>query len=136
MLLPQSDAFKTLHARLHSVPTMALLKLEGGLGPSQDLGLPSQTSIPPGKHGRASRQQSRISESASKDAARSQLVDFEQLLEKFKDRQVRFWLELSVSASCMTLHNPCTAQYNIAIHHALSVSCLQRLICFFGVRCT
>ena len=25
MLLPQSDAFKTLHARLHSVPPMALL---------------------------------------------------------------------------------------------------------------
>lgn len=28
MLLPQSDAFKMLHARLHSVPTLALLQLE------------------------------------------------------------------------------------------------------------
>ena len=92
MLLPQSDAFKTLHARLHSVPTMALLKLEGGLGTSQDLGLPSQPSMSPGKHGRASRQQSRVSDSASKDAARThaQLVNFEQLLDKFKDRQVQF----------------------------------------------
>lgn len=28
MLLPQSHAFKTLHARLHAVPTQALLQLE------------------------------------------------------------------------------------------------------------
>lgn len=28
MLLPQSTAFKTLHARLHSVPSLALLQLE------------------------------------------------------------------------------------------------------------
>lgn len=28
MLLPQSHAFKTLHARLHSVPTQALLQLD------------------------------------------------------------------------------------------------------------
>ena len=28
MLLPQSHAFKTLHARLHSVPTQALLHME------------------------------------------------------------------------------------------------------------
>ena len=28
MLLPQSDAFKTLHARLHSVPTVALLQID------------------------------------------------------------------------------------------------------------
>lgn len=92
MLLPQSDAFKTLHARLHSVPTMALLKLEGSLGPLQDLGFSPQPSPSPGKHGRASRQQSRLSDSASKDALRShaQLVDFEQLLDKFKNRQVCF----------------------------------------------
>ena len=29
MLLPQSEAFKTLHARLHSVPTVTLLKMDG-----------------------------------------------------------------------------------------------------------
>ena len=29
MLLPQSGAFKTLHARLHSVPTVTLLKMDG-----------------------------------------------------------------------------------------------------------
>lgn len=28
MLLPQSEAFKTLHARLHSVPTVTLLKMD------------------------------------------------------------------------------------------------------------
>ncbi len=92
MLLPQSDAFKTLHARLHSVPTMALLKLEGGLGPLQDMGLPSQGSLSPNRRSKASRQASQLSDAASKDSARShaQLVDFEQLLQKFKERQVRF----------------------------------------------
>ncbi|KAL0036125.1 hypothetical protein WJX79_004382 [Trebouxia sp. C0005] len=89
MLLPQSDAFKTLHARLHSVPTMALLKLEGGLGPLQDIDLPSQGSLSPNKRSKASRQASQLSDAASKDSARShaQLVDFEQLLQKFKERQ-------------------------------------------------
>lgn len=91
MLLPQSDAFKTLHARLHSVPTMALLKLEGGLGASQDLGMPpSQPCMSPGKHGRASREHSRVSESTSKQS-HAQLVNFEQLLDKFKDRQVQLF---------------------------------------------
>ncbi|DBA99543.1 TPA: hypothetical protein ACH3X3_012124 [Trebouxia sp. C0006] len=89
MLLPQSDAFKTLHARLHSVPTMALLKLEGGPGPLQDIDLPSQGSLSPNKRSKASRQASQLSDAASKDSARShaQLVDFEQLLQKFKERQ-------------------------------------------------
>lgn len=98
MLLPQSDAFKTLHARLHSVPTMALLKLEEGRGTLQDLGLPSQSSVSLGKHGRASRQQSRVSEGACKDAARShaQLVNFGQLLDKFKDRQVQLCQQLFI----------------------------------------
>lgn len=45
MLLPQSSAFKTLHARLHSVPTLALMQLDGqtqgGRGNRQ------QTSQPP-----------------------------------------------------------------------------------------
>ncbi len=91
MLLPQSDAFKTLHARLHSVPTMALLKLEGDLGPLQDMDLPSQGSLSPNKRSKASRQASQLSDAASKDSAKShaQLVDFEQLLQKFKERQVR-----------------------------------------------
>ena len=90
MLLPQSDAFKTLHARLHSVPTMALLKLEAGWGASQDSGLSTQPSVSPGKRGRASRQHSQISDTTSKDPPRSptQLVNFEQLLNKFKERQV------------------------------------------------
>ena len=90
MLLPQSDAFKTLHARLHSVPTMALLKLEGGLGPLQDLGPPSQPSLSPKNHNRTSRQPSQLSNTGSRDSARShaQLVDFVQLLQKFKERQV------------------------------------------------
>ena len=42
MLLPQSTAFKTLHARLHSVPTLALLQLEQQT--------PSSTGTPPFVH--------------------------------------------------------------------------------------
>ena len=97
MLLPQSDAFKTLHARLHSVPTMALLKLEGGLSPLQDLGgPPSQASLSPSKLGRFSRQPSRLSETGSRDGGKSpaQLVNFEQLLQKFKERQVRSFVNV------------------------------------------
>ena len=37
MLLPQSEAFKTLHARLHSVPTVTLLKMDSQ-PPPQDGG--------------------------------------------------------------------------------------------------
>ena len=107
MLLPQSDAFKTLHARLHSVPTMALLKLEGGLGPLQDLDLPSQGSLSPNKRSKASRQASQLSDAASKGSARShaQLVDFEQLLQKFKERQVRLQ---SQSNECLAAFPGCT----------------------------
>ncbi|KAK9805928.1 hypothetical protein WJX73_005859 [Symbiochloris irregularis] len=45
MLLPQSHAFKTLHARLHSVPTQALLQLDT-LSPKD--GGPSLQDSPPG----------------------------------------------------------------------------------------
>ena len=38
MLLPQSNAFKTLHARLHAIPTMALLKLDGSLAAAEASG--------------------------------------------------------------------------------------------------
>ncbi len=34
MLLPQSTAFKTLHARLHSVPALALLQLDQHSNPA------------------------------------------------------------------------------------------------------
>jgi hypothetical protein len=104
MLLPQSDAFKTLHARLHSVPTMALLKLEGGLGPLQDMDLPSQGSLSPNKRSKALRQASQLSDAASKDSARShaQLVDFEQLLQKFKERQVRLLSHLNGCLAAFT----------------------------------
>ncbi len=103
MLLPQSDAFKTLHARLHSVPTMALLKLEGGLGPLQDLDLPSQGSLSPNKRNRTSRQASQASDIGSKDSARShaQLVDFEKLLQKFKERQVSHLVHRIMPPSCV-----------------------------------
>lgn len=37
MLLPQSQAFKTLHARLHAVPTQALLQLEALSSPHPSL---------------------------------------------------------------------------------------------------
>lgn len=107
MLLPQSDAFKTLHARLHSVPTMALLKLEGGPGPLQDIDLPSQGSLSPNKRSKASRQAGQLSDAASKDSARShaQLVDFEQLLQKFKERQVTL---LSHSNERLAAFTSCT----------------------------
>ena len=91
MLLPQSDAFKSLHARLHSVPTMALLKLEGGLLPLQESEPQSQDWPSPSKHGRASRQQSmrgRSSLDAGKPA--QQLIDFDQLLQSFRQQQVQF----------------------------------------------
>lgn len=89
MLLPQSDAFKMLHARLSSVPTMALLKLEGGLSPLQESDFPSQASLSPIKRGKASRQQSVVGRS-SQDAGQTspRLIDFDQLLQSFRQRQV------------------------------------------------
>ena len=90
MLLPQSDAFKMLHARLSSVPTMALLKLEGGLGSLQEPDLPPQLSLSPSKRGKASRQQSLVGRN-SQDAGQSstRLIDFDQLLQSFQQRQVQ-----------------------------------------------
>lgn len=41
MLLPQSTAFKTLHARLHSVPALALLQLDQCSSPG---GAPAESS--------------------------------------------------------------------------------------------
>lgn len=71
MLLPQSAAFKTLHARLHSVPTLALLQLEV----SPDSGTPKgQNGSPVAVEGR-----SRF----------HQHVDFAALLNVFRRRQAR-----------------------------------------------
>ncbi|KAK9810224.1 hypothetical protein WJX72_006988 [[Myrmecia] bisecta] len=71
MLLPQSDAFKTLHARLHSVPTMAMLKLDGSFNAGDDADLqhtPSNGATTPRDFG--------------KDC-----LDFAPLLQLFHERQ-------------------------------------------------
>lgn len=90
MLLPQSDAFKTLHARLHSVPTMALLKLEGGL---QEPEQQPQNCTSPGQQCRDSRQQS-LRDRNSLDAGKppDKLIDFDQLLQSFQQQQVQVFL--------------------------------------------
>ena len=97
MLLPQSDAFKMLHARLSSVPTMALLKLENGSDPLKEPDVASQASGSPGKRGRASRMQSMIGvQSQDAGQASERLIDFDQLLQSFQQRQVHHQ-----SASCL-----------------------------------
>lgn len=76
MLLPQSAAFKTLHARLHSVPTLALLQLE-------------QPCV-----ATASRKGERPAD-AQRRVSLQQHVDFSALLAVFRQRQVcapfTFW---------------------------------------------
>ena len=72
MLLPQSAAFKTLHARLHSVPTLALLQLEQSGGA--------------GKGGRFSGK--RVD--AQPSSSFNQHLDYEALLATFRRRQVSF----------------------------------------------
>ena len=69
MLLPQSAAFKTLHARLHSVPTLALLQLEQSSGA--------------GKGSRFSGK--RVDQPSS---SFNQHLDYEALLALFRRRQV------------------------------------------------
>ena len=59
-LLPQSDAFRTLHARLNSIPTLALLQLDDPNSPAP-----------------------------SKDRRAKPLLDFPSLLKLFCERQVR-----------------------------------------------
>lgn len=74
MLLPQSNAFKMLQARLHSVPVAVLLQLEA--------------TAPPGTQ----RGQSRASGSGRDAPATSpqwQHIDFNPFLEIFRERQVR-----------------------------------------------
>jgi Vacuolar protein 14 C-terminal Fig4p binding len=49
-LLPQSDAFRTLHARLHAAPTAALLQLSpppGGAGNGAPEKSPAEVTAPP-----------------------------------------------------------------------------------------
>jgi vacuole morphology and inheritance protein 14 len=38
MLLPQSNAFRTLHSRLHCLPTLALLQMEKNVSPTLSTG--------------------------------------------------------------------------------------------------
>ena len=61
-LLPQSDAFRTLHARLNSIPTLALLQLEDPNSPA-----------PP----------------SSRSSKTKPLLDFPSLLKLFCERQAR-----------------------------------------------
>ena len=67
MLLPQGDAFRTLQARLHSVPTLALLTLGGG--------------------GAQPRQQQRPNGADKQQQQQVEGLDCEELLQMFKARQ-------------------------------------------------
>lgn len=85
MLLPQSDAFKTLHARLHSVPTMALLQLDRCLAqtdPSQSQPAGSTTSARAAQFGGARPRRNSSSGTLNKG------IDFKALTQLFKERQV------------------------------------------------
>ncbi len=102
-LLPQSDAFKTLHARLHSAPTLALLSLHNlGGGGSQD----SVPTVPvqrkwrglgpgPGVTHGGNSKQAEYGDSAAGNAGS---IPFEQLLDLFRQRQVCKDLSLPVHA--------------------------------------
>lgn len=88
MLLPQSDAFKTLHARLHSAPTLALLSLQSPSGRSSDgAPVPSQTRWP------RLRSDTGNAKGGNSDAAAGNggSIPFDQLLELFRQRQVVLW---------------------------------------------
>ncbi len=74
MLLPQSNAFKTLHARLHSVPTAVLLQLEDAVGAD---GARAKVA--------AARPNGRT---PAKTDTLWQHIDFQPLLELFQERQV------------------------------------------------
>ena len=102
-LLPQSDAFKTLHARLHSAPTLALLSLHSLVGGgSQD----SAAALPGPRKWRGLRSGSEgirggNSEQAEHDnsaAGNGGSIPFEQLLDLFRQRQVRMSLSSAVHA--------------------------------------
>ena len=83
-LLPQSDAFKTLHARLHSAPTLALLSLQDPGGRSAD-GNPGQS------RWARFRSDSGSAKGGNSDsaAANGGSIPFDQLLELFRQRQAR-----------------------------------------------
>ena len=92
-LLPQSDAFKTLHARLHSAPTLALLSLHNlGVGGSQD----SVAALPAQRKWRGQRPDSEVTKGGSSEqadyrdsaAGNGGSIPFEQLLDLFRQRQV------------------------------------------------
>ena len=79
MLLPQSDAFKTLHARLHSVPTVALLQIDSGSGGTDLKGSNSVSAVRQGLR-------------RTKDLNSSQTgegLDFAGLVAGFKERQTQ-----------------------------------------------
>ena len=85
MLLPQSAAFKTLHARLHSVPTLALLQLEQS-------GAAGKGSRFSGKRG-----------DAQPSSSFNQHLDYEALLALFRRRQVSSLGPRQVGVMCLPL---------------------------------
>lgn len=74
MLLPQSNAFKMLQARLHSVPVAVLLQLEA-------------TAPPDGRSAKAGASGS--GRDAPATSPQWQHIDFNPFLEIFQERQVR-----------------------------------------------
>ena len=84
-LLPQSDAFKTLHARLHSAPTLALLSLQSPSGRSSDgAPLPTQSKWPRLRSDTGSAKGGNSDIAAGNGGS----IPFDQLLELFRQRQV------------------------------------------------
>ncbi|GIL89811.1 hypothetical protein Vretimale_16501 [Volvox reticuliferus] len=81
MLLPQCNAFRMLNARLQAVPTLELLQLEGGLGP---------TSGSPHMHGvaTASEREGDVTATAAL-ATKADWAGFPELLRVFRAAQLR-----------------------------------------------
>ncbi|CAL5227221.1 g10142 [Coccomyxa viridis] len=100
MLLPQSEAFKTLHARLHSVPTVTLLKMDGQPPPHAPSAAWDSPSLRArdGPERRASldvngsmwgkRQGSTGSSGGSRDSKEGSEVPYSELLPLFRKRQL------------------------------------------------
>lgn len=95
MLLPQSTAFKTLHARLHSVPALALLQLDQhSTAASSERGNIDQKDAPascPFKH----------------------LVDYPAMLSQFRQLQVTFCWVLEAKSMFMLPDARCIAKRHL-----------------------
>lgn len=86
MLLPQGDAFKTLHARLHGVPTLALLQLEDNAAAAA-AAAGSSGGGRSSSHGGVKNGGSNSRQPKAQPAQQPQQVDFGSLLQCFVSKQ-------------------------------------------------